>query len=673
MSHTILFRLSLAQKLSLLLSIILVLVLGSGTLLLSNWLGDRMQERAVNETTQINRQVMDMIDAYASVLEEMTRSDARQLLGTMGNSFHVTQAGTGGAMSLYAGGQLLNDNAALVDAFSQSTHGVATFMVRQGSDFVRVASSLKQQDGRRAVGTALDHTHPAYSLLLEGRTFTGPATLFGRSYMTHYLPLKNQAGEVIGALFVGIDNTDGLKALRDKILSLKVGDTGYVYVLDARATPGNIIIHPTSEGKNVLNATDAEGNHYIQSMFQQKNGFIYYDWADAPDKPTKRKMATFGFYEHWGWIVATSVYVDEVVKEKHQVQWRLLSVSFAIVVLLLVVIFVALKRWVSLPLAQVVRVTQQVAEGNLAVSVDVDRGDEVGQVLLATGQMCVELRKLIGEVNQSVESLANNAHQLSDLSNSVSAGAQSQSESVAAMAASVEEMTASIGQVNQHAGVAKEMAKQSGEVSSRGADVVEKTVETMRGISSASQLTSSTVVSLEEHAESISQVVTVIREIADQTNLLALNAAIEAARAGTAGRGFAVVADEVRKLAERTTQSTFEISRMVNEIQTGSRTAVDNMNTGIDRVNAGMALATEAGERLEGIRREAGHVEEAITGISVALNQQSVASMDIAHNVEKVAQQAEQNHAKASDVALAACEMTALAQQLHSSVARFRL
>ena len=196
--------------------------------------------------------------------------------------------------------------------------------------------------------------------------------------------------------------------------------------------------------------------------------------------------------------------------------------------------------------------------------------------------------------------------------------------------------------------------------------------EIQRGAQTAGTVTAR-IVHLEKDAQQIGEVMQMIKKIAEQTNLLALNAAIEAARAGEMGRGFAVVADEVRKLAERTTQSTLEISATVGRIQSEAREAVESMSSGVLQVEAGVKSAGEAGASLQSIRDGAKQVELAVAGISDALREQSTASFDIAHNVERVAQQADQNHQKAHDASLAACEMTAMAQQLRQSVARFRV
>ncbi|GHU17945.1 hypothetical protein FACS189475_02600 [Betaproteobacteria bacterium] len=185
----------------------------------------------------------------------------------------------------------------------------------------------------------------------------------------------------------------------------------------------------------------------------------------------------------------------------------------------------------------------------------------------------------------AVESLSTAAQQ-------VAASSANQSSSTSAMAASIEEMTVSISTVSNSATDAQAVAHEAGEISDQGGGIIGQTVSEMGVIAQTVAQASQVIQTLGSESQQISSVVQVIKEVADQTNLLALNAAIEAARAGEQGRGFAVVADEVRKLAERTAQSTGDISTMIGKIQVSAREAVEEMEQVVQQVGSG-AIQTD--------------------------------------------------------------------------------
>ncbi|MDR1855170.1 MAG: methyl-accepting chemotaxis protein [Azoarcus sp.] len=195
----------------------------------------------------------------------------------------------------------------------------------------------------------------------------------------------------------------------------------------------------------------------------------------------------------------------------------------------------------------------------------------------------------------------------------------------------------------------------------------------MNQISQTVGAASDVILELGEESKQITSVVNVIKEVADQTNLLALNAAIEAARAGEQGRGFAVVADEVRKLAERTAQSTVDISAMVDKIQNSAKGAVDTMQQVVSQVEEGKTLAQEAGECMVSIQQGSEKVSNAVVDISNALREQSRASQDIAKHVESVAQMSDENQVAAQETLSNARHAEELAQGAGQAVAVFKL
>jgi methyl-accepting chemotaxis protein len=188
----------------------------------------------------------------------------------------VTRIGDQDAPLLRFNGVPVNLNDSQVDEFSrQNENSVATVFVRKGDEFLRIATSLKKEDGTRAVGTTLGADHPACSALMRGETYIGKAKLFGHNYMTKYLPIRDAGKGVIGVLFVGTNIDNIIQKFEKTIASVKVGETGYAYVLDAGSTQtrGQIMMHPdhTKVGKNVLEFKDAKGRQFSKEMLETKS------------------------------------------------------------------------------------------------------------------------------------------------------------------------------------------------------------------------------------------------------------------------------------------------------------------------------------------------------------------------------------------------------------------
>lgn len=331
-----------------------------------------------------------------------------------------------------------------------------------------------------------------------------------------------------------------------------------------------------------------------------------------------------------------------------------------------------MSRSIAGRLQQVVEVARSIAQGRLDSRIQQGGRDEIGVLLDAFATMQERLREMIGQIRVGAGQLVEAAQNISSASTQLSVSTQEQSQAASSMAATVEELTVSINHVADNANEAHALSSDSGRQSAEGGAVIQETLASMQSIADTVQGAAAQIAELGQHSDQISSIVNVIKEIADQTNLLALNAAIEAARAGEQGRGFAVVADEVRLLAQRTANSTQEITEMIKKIQTGTRNAVSNMEVGVQQVNGGLVQAGQAGDAIVSIRAASGRVVGVVDQISLALREQTVASQDVARNVERIAQMSVHNSEAVAETSRTAQGLQQLALTLEKQVASFR-
>jgi methyl-accepting chemotaxis protein len=354
--------------------------------------------------------------------------------------------------------------------------------------------------------------------------------------------------------------------------------------------------------------------------------------------------------------------------------WISILVIIGVQVALWLLINYILQKFVSDPAGRMKTAIVEIsATGDFTRRVSVNSNDEIGQTARSFNELMSSLQTAFRQMHDGIERVAESSHSLSASSSQVASGSVIQSTATSAMAETVDQVTVSIAHVSDGAREALRISKSSGELSERGGEIILHAAEEMRKIADTVRQTSISIEKLGEQSTKISSIVKVIKEIADQTNLLALNAAIEAARAGEQGRGFAVVADEVRKLAERTTQSTQEVTQMIETIQQASLAAVAGMNATVVQVDGGVALAQQAGDAINQIKLESGQVLRTVTDISTAVEEQTTASNEIAAHIEKVAQLTGENSRAAEQTAGQAGQLAQLADDMTTTVNRFKI
>jgi methyl-accepting chemotaxis protein len=327
---------------------------------------------------------------------------------------------------------------------------------------------------------------------------------------------------------------------------------------------------------------------------------------------------------------------------------RVQQAGWATMALLVVVSVVGVAwmvRSITQPLHEAAQAAEAIAAGNLTVRIEADRDDELGHLMKAIARMSQQLRGIVAEVRQGVDSVATASAEIAQGNLDLSARTEQMAGKLQQTSSSMDEVTTTVAQAADTARQANQLASAAAASAGRGGLVVEQVVSSMARIS--------------EGSRRIGDIIGTIDGIAFQTNILALNAAVEAARAGEQGRGFAVVAGEVRALAQRSAEAAKEIKGLIS--------------TSMDTVDAGSALVAQTGEAMKEIVGNVQRVADLIGDIAAGAGEQREGIGQINQAVNHLDQVTQQNAALVEQSAAAAHSLQQQAQRLAQAVAVFNV
>ncbi|MBZ3927065.1 chemotaxis protein [Xanthomonas citri pv. thirumalacharii] len=258
---------------------------------------------------------------------------------------------------------------------------------------MRITTSLRNKQDERVIGTLLDRKGKAYTALSQGKSFTGQAQLFGEQYMTHYQPLRDAAGEVIGALFVGRNYTQGLAALKAQVSTTKLGQDGYFVIVDMAPGDhqGQVIAAPPGTPATLAALVPAEQQALLQAVLDGKQPSANLQLRDAKGASQAFEV-TAQRYAPWQWAVIGAQPRSAIDGPLDALMGSMLLFSLVVLALCIAVVFIAARKMVPGPLLAVERVLGDVAAGRLDNPIEIDRHDELGRLLLNARTMRDDLR-----------------------------------------------------------------------------------------------------------------------------------------------------------------------------------------------------------------------------------------------------------------------------------------
>lgn len=323
----------------------------------------------------------------------------------------------------------------------------------------------------------------------------------------------------------------------------------------------------------------------------------------------------------------------------------IMSVVLISSIVIAIVLGIVVSNIISKQLGKLVSFADQIADGNLDVSVEINSKDEIGKLGQAFRRMADNINDVMTNINSAAEQVSTGAKQISDSSIALSHGAVEQASSVEELTASLEEISSQTTLNASNADKANTLAREVQETALEGKNQVNEMLQAMEDISDSSN--------------NISKIIKVIDDIAFQTNILALNAAVEAARAGQYGKGFAVVAEEVRTLAARSAKAAKETTEMIEN--------------SIKKVVSGTSIAKNTANSLNEMADGIEKVAYLVNDIAVASNEQAIGIGQISEGISQVSSVVQTNSATSEESAAASEELSNQADLLKEMVNKFKL
>lgn len=637
-------RRSLAGRLFLLTSLATVLIMASIAVVMawnSRSVAVDTVQREITATLNAAQDSLQLVFTSASSRgEDILPVLERELGGVPVPDGTTERSATGDAVPvLRVGDAVLNGDISALLRVNGNTGADPAVIARVGTKWVRVATLLKDEQGKPRIYSVVDPKDLLAVTLDSGAPFNGLVQRNGKWYAMSILPLKDTSGAVYGGFSVRVSVDAQVQGLLESMTNTRVARYGSLGVLQRTADKSGWI--PAAGDSLVGGLSEAERGRASQMMGATQTGFAALDASDLG----QAKYIAWSQVPGWDWIVYGAGDQDAFLEESN----RALTIQLALMLLGTLLISL-LVWWVAQhtirPVRQVVDALDMLERGDLTAdlpTIPKHSRNEIHSLLGHLAQTQGGLERTITVVRTGVDEINLAATEIAAGNIDLSSRTEEQAASLQQTAASMEELAATVKQNTDHARAANAVASAVSTVARRGEAAVADVVQTMARISTSSN--------------KIGEIVGVIDSIAFQTNILALNAAVEAARAGEEGRGFAVVAAEVRALAQRSAQAAGEIKELIV--------------TSVSEVDSGAQQVAAAGATMSELLSSVDQVTGIIKDISEASEEQFSGISEVNRAVSQMDEVTQQNAALVEEAAAAAASLQSQANQLAAAVGVF--
>ena len=469
----------------------------------------------------------------------------------------------------------------------------------------------------------------------------------------------DEAGDFNGVVAIDVS----LKALTDMVQDIQFGDTGRIMMIEGS---GNILVDGGNPDNNFQQLSELASAHF-QTIANTDSGIVNFTINGVDYQANVYQSPTLG------WKMVGMMQTQEILSGAQRIGWT----TFIVCVILIAIFITAgayLARRLVRPINEVKNSLQEMAEGegDLTKRIHVSTQDETGELAKWFNQFMESTQAMIAQIKIQSEQMEQVSEKTANYAIDMASATTEQQGGVDQIATAITEMASAANEVASNSVETANISDNGLSTTHDGKKVVSDSRESVQRLVNHIQSSNTVMLALENETDNITNILTTIQGIAEQTNLLALNAAIEAARAGEQGRGFAVVADEVRNLAQRTHDSTEEVSAILEKLIQQTQSASQMMDRSATESEQTLALSQQALQAFEAIEAVVQSIRDMTTQTASATEEQHLVTKDINQNIVDIHDAAMKVSSLSDDVKGMCQQQTDISHELATLVGRFK-